>query len=321
MSLRFPTVYLVQLIVALFTIAATSKPVFAQELYQRSFGNSANPAVIFLHGGPGYNCASFEFTTAQTMADSGFFVIVYDRRGEGRSADADATFTFQQTFVDLISIYNANNVTSATLIGHSFGGIVATLFCAQHPEMVANVVLVGAPVSLQESFRTIQAKAKSIYTQNNDTTNLKYISMLEGMDTTQLEYSSYSFMHAMSNGFYTPKVFSEGAKQLYKLFRTNPTLMKYASQMTHQPPRGFWENERYTTIDLTPNISEALQRNVNFFGLYGKEDGLYSKKQISQLTSMLGSESIRYVDNCSHSVFIDQQELFINSIKLWTINR
>lgn len=321
MTVRRTTLTFSLFIMTFIAVALPPTQTLAQDIYVKSFGNPTNPAVIFLHGGPGYNCASFEFTTAQTMADSGFFVIVYDRRGEGRSTDPAAAFTFQQTFADLISIYNSNNVTSATLIAHSFGGIVATLFCAQHPEMVSNVVLVGAPISLQESFRTIQAKAKSIYTQKNDTTNLKYIRMLEGMDTTQLEYSSYSFMHAMSNGFYTPKVFSEGAKQLYKLFRSNPTLMKYASQMTQPPPRGFWENERYTTIDLTSNISDALNRNVNFFGLYGKEDGLYSENQITQLTSLLGSENIKYIDNCSHSVYIDQQELFISSIKQWTIKR
>jgi hypothetical protein len=33
-------------------------------------------------GGPGYNCAGFEVSTAQELANNGFYVIVYDRRGK-----------------------------------------------------------------------------------------------------------------------------------------------------------------------------------------------------------------------------------------------
>jgi proline iminopeptidase len=67
------------------------------------------------------------------------------------------------------------------------------------------MVLVGAPVSLQQTFRTIQEKSKIIYEGRKDSVNLKFLKMLMAMDSTQLEYGSYSFMHAMQNGFYTPK--------------------------------------------------------------------------------------------------------------------
>ena len=47
----------------------------------------------------------FEGTTAQKLADLGFYVIAYDRRGEGRSADPNATFTYNEAFQDLNAIY------------------------------------------------------------------------------------------------------------------------------------------------------------------------------------------------------------------------
>ena len=68
----------------------------AQEIYSKTFGNPNHEPILFLHGGPGYNCANFEATTAQKLANNGFFVIVYDRRGEGRSKDTNAQFTFQK---------------------------------------------------------------------------------------------------------------------------------------------------------------------------------------------------------------------------------
>ncbi len=96
-----------------------------QSLYIQTFGENNAKPIIFLHGGPGYNSANFEATTAQKLSEKGFFVIVYDRRGEGRSAEANAKFTFEETFNDINSIYEKYGLTSASFISHSFGGIVA----------------------------------------------------------------------------------------------------------------------------------------------------------------------------------------------------
>src|SRR5699024_7862485 len=142
------------------------------------------------------NSANFEATTAKNLADNGYFVIVYDRRGEGRSADMRAKFTFKETFEDLEDLYKRYDLEKATLIGHSFGGIITTLFAEKNPGKIHSLILVGAPVSLQESFQTIIHTCKALYTEKDDKINLNYLAILEKMDTNSLEYSSYCFMHA-----------------------------------------------------------------------------------------------------------------------------
>ena len=291
---------------------------YGQSIYTKTFGNSKDKPIIFLHGGPGYNCVNFEATTAQQLADNGFFVIVYDRRGEGRSKDPNAKFTFKETFDDLNDIYQKYSLTKATLIGHSFGGIVATLFAEANPKKVQSIILIGAPVSLQATFKNILEKSKIIYQTKNDSVNLNYISMLENMDTASIEYSSYCFVHAMQNGFYTPKNPTVEAKNIYSKFRTDTLLTKYASQMSYEAPQGFWKNEKYTTIDLTKNLQALQKQKIRLFGLYGKDDGLYSIQQVADLQTLIGSNNLKYFDNCSHNVFIDQQTQFIEQIKMWT---
>ncbi len=291
----------------------------AQNLYVKSFGDRKATPVIFLHGGPGYNSASFEATTAQKLAENGFFVIVYDRRGEGRSLDKNAQFNFDESYKDIKAIYAQMGIEKAVLIGHSFGGIVATLFAEKNPILVQSVVLVGAPVSLQESFRTIIKKSKQIYEQKKDSVNLKYIALLEKMDSDKLEYSSYCFGHAMSNGFYSPKQATAEAKSIYATFKTDTLLQKYASKMTYPGPKGFYDNEHYTTIDLTNSIKDLKLKKMPIYGLYGKEDGLYSVEQIKSLMKLIGKKNVKYLDNCSHSVFVDQQTVFIASLKKWSM--
>jgi len=298
--------------------AAMTINVTAQDIiYSKAYGKPENDAVIFLHGGPGYNSSSFEFTTAQKLADSGFYVITYDRRGEGRSVDSKVKFTFEETFKDLNEIYKKYGIKEATLLGHSFGGIVGTFFSKKHFKKVSSLILIGAPVSLQQTFKTIISTSKEIYTTKKDEVNLNYIKLLENMDTSSIEYSSYCFMHAMQNGFYTPKGMTDDAKNIYGLFGTNEKLKKYASKMSHEGPQGFWKNEKYTTIDLTLSLEALIEKKFKIFGLYGKDDGLYSSKQVEDLKNILGSDNLLYLENCSHSVFIDQQPRFIDALRTW----
>jgi len=303
-------------IIIIFLLIAHFSP-FAQSIYSRSFGNKKNPAAIFLHGGPGYNCVNFEATTAQRLADKGFYVIVYDRRGEGRSADPKASFNFKETNDDINQLYQQYGIQQAMLIAHSFGGLVATMYASQFPEKVKSIVMVGAPVSLQETFRTIQKSVQRIYEEKKDTVNLKYLTMLQQMDSTSLPYSSYSFMHAMQNGFYTPKKMSEEARALYQLFKTDTLLTQYAGKMTFEGPKGFWKKEHYTMLNLTEPIKKIQKSHIKIYGLYGKEDGLYAAYQIESLAKIIGEENLLYFDNCSHNVFIDQQSAFLNALTKW----
>lgn len=292
----------------------------SQSIYSISFGQNTNPAIIFLHGGPGYNCSNFEVTTAANLAEKGFYVIVYDRRGEGRSTSVKAKFTFDESFSDLQDLYKQYGIEKATLIGHSFGGIVATLFAEKFPKKTEAVILVGAPIALQETFKTIIEKCKNIYTSKSDDMGLSYIEQLEQMDTESIEYSSACFYHAMKNGFYTPKVFTEDANKNYALFKTDSTLIKYASSMSIDATRGFWKNESYTSINLTDKIKQLIASKTKIYGIYGKDDGLYSAEQVNALTQLIGLNNVVYLDNCSHNVFIDQQIIFLDTITKWLHN-
>lgn len=283
---------------------------YAQELYIKAFGDQNASPIIYLHGGPGYNSTNFEVTTAQALANEGFFVIVYDRRGEGRSDQLKAAYTYAETIEDLATIYETYSVEKAVLLGHSFGGIVATLFAEKHPIKVKEIILLSAPVDLQATFQTIIDSTELIYQNKKDSVNLKYIEMLKVMDKHSLEYSSYCFMHAMANGFYVSKNPTKETLSLYKKYNQSE-LAKYAQQMSFVAPKGFWDNEQYTSINLTENLVELIKNGLKVTGIYGQEDGLFSKAQIESTAKIIGKEKLFYLENCSHNPYIDQQKQFL----------
>lgn len=289
----------------------------SQEIHTKTFGNSKSKPIIFLHGGPGYNSVSFEATTAQKLADSGFYVIIYDRRGEGRSEDKNAKFTFQETFDDLNDIYKKFSLKKATLIGHSFGGIIATLYAEKYSKNINSIILVSAPVSLQQTFKTIIKGAKIIYETKKDSVNLNYLNMLENMDTNSIEYSSYCFAHAMQNGFYSTRNPNDVAKVIYATFKTNILLSKYALKMDYIAAQGFWKNEKYTSLNLSEHLKNIKSKNLKIYALFGKDDGLYSIDQIAKTGNIIGIANTKILENCSHNVFIDQQKIFMETLKKW----
>ncbi len=297
----------------------------AQLLYIKTFGDPAHKPIVFLHGGPGGSMLDFELTTAQTLADKGYFVIAYDRRGEGRSEDDSAKFTYAQTLSDITDLYKTYKLKSATLVGHSFGGIAATLFADQHPEKVDRIILAGTPVSLQQSFKTILQKVTTIAESKKDTATLHQVSIVREYDHASIYYSSGCFMLAMQNGFYNTKNPNVKAQELYALLMNSQAMKDYTKFLTDSKYKtmfnatmGFWKNEAYTSIDITNTLAGLKSKGVAVCGIYGKEDGLFDDEHIQTIQKIVrDTNHFAYLDDCSHGVFMDQQEIFLTLLQNW----
>jgi len=289
--------------------------IYANKIYSRTFGKSNAIPVIFLHGGPSNSSVYFEATTAQKLADQGFYVIIYDRRGEGRSADKDAKMNFREAVQDLTAIYRMYNLTKANLISFSFGGLVTAQFAQKFPEKVNSITLVSALTNQQEHYDTILRNVTAIYKSNHDNIRIKQVSDIEKMDKNSLDYRTACFKHASENGFFKLKNPNNLAKQIYSTYDTNPLITNYVKNEAAVPT--LWKNEKLRNINIQPILINLKKSGIKIFALYGKQDGLYSQKTMDELEAITGKGRIKYLDNCSHTLFIDQQAQFISSCKNW----
>lgn len=286
----------------------------AQTIVSHTFGEASNPAVIFMHGGPGSNAINFESTTAANLAKQGFYVITYDRRGEGRSVDPDAAYTFQQSYDDLNNLYKQYNLKKATLIGFSFGGIVATGYAAKYPAQVRALVLVSALVDLQETYRTIIASCKNIYTTKNDANGLKDLAALEKLDRSSIEFRRGCFKQASKNGFFATPNRTLAAQAIYKQLDADTLYQHYANLNNDTPGNEFWKHEKYSTINNLPVIDKLVKQGIPVFAMYGKDDGLYSPAQIASLKAVIGPDNILYMRDAAHYLYNDQQVHFLGGM-------
>lgn len=284
-----------------------------QTIYTKAFGNDKNEPIIFIHGGPSGNATLFESTTAQRLADKGFYVIVYDRRGEGRSTDSTAKFTYNESFSDLITVLKKYNIEKVNIIGHSFGGLVATLFTDKFPQKVKSLTLAGALFSQQETYNFILKSVKQIYRNNGDTLNLKKINKLEGIDKNSAEYRKGCYELASDNDFFKMPKPTKEADSLREEYETNFSKRNIRNQ---NAPTLFYKNEPLRNIDTKSEL-KRLKMEIKVYAIYGKQDKLFSEKQISELEKLVGKANFKLIDNCSHYLFVDQQQAFIKNITKW----
>jgi proline iminopeptidase len=97
------------------------------ELYHTAYGPEGAPRLLVLHGGPG---ASHDYLLPQMLAlASDYRLIFYDQRGGGRSRTDDRSPVTWQTHVrDLAALVRELSLEPLTLVGYSWGGLLALLY-------------------------------------------------------------------------------------------------------------------------------------------------------------------------------------------------
>jgi proline iminopeptidase len=114
--------------------------------HTEAFGDPSKPAVIFLHGGPGGDYRDFLRLNGRydgyALTDD-HHVVFWDQRGSGLSRRHDCgVFNLERMDADLDALVDqVSPGRPVTLIGHSWGGMYASLYINRHPDKVAGAVL------------------------------------------------------------------------------------------------------------------------------------------------------------------------------------
>lgn len=112
-------------------------------LHSETFGHPDSALVIMLHGGPG---GDYRYPLkAKALANDGYFVVFYDQRGSGLSRrHAKSEYSIQMMLDDLTAVIDHYRKTPAQkvfLLGHSWGGMLATAYINRYPERINGAIL------------------------------------------------------------------------------------------------------------------------------------------------------------------------------------
>ena len=149
-------------------LTATSPPLpLTPELRERQLTSTAselsyhliearekpNPLIVLLHGFP--ELAYSWRKVMPALAAAGYYVVAFDQRGYGRTTGWDASSfedvdlqTFSQTNLlrdVVVLVHKLGYRKVKCVVGHDFGGAVASLCGLARPDMFRKVVLMGYP--------------------------------------------------------------------------------------------------------------------------------------------------------------------------------
>lgn len=114
------------------------------------FGDPADTPLVICHG---LAAEGAQFgADAAFFAEQGFYVLVPDLRGHGRSISPDtrrdSDFTIAELAGDLVAMLDAEEIAATHWIGNSLGGILAYQIIADTPERLLSLVTFGTAQTL-----------------------------------------------------------------------------------------------------------------------------------------------------------------------------
>ncbi len=126
-----------------FTVCAQKEAIIKNGngcIYYKTFG-SGKP-LLLINGGPGMNSNGFDAIAKKLSAN--YMVITYDQRGTGRSVVEKLdkhTITLDLMIADIELLRKHLHISKWIILGHSFGGMLASYYATIHPENIESLIL------------------------------------------------------------------------------------------------------------------------------------------------------------------------------------
>jgi proline iminopeptidase len=141
-----------------------SKNTDSSQTYYKIFGKGT--PILIINGGPGMNSNGFE-PMAKILAEK-YQTIIYDQRGTGKSALKelnDKTVSMKLMADDIESLRKHLKINKWTILGHSFGGMLASYYATIYPNSIDKLILSssgGVDLSLLKGENLIEAGLSKI---------------------------------------------------------------------------------------------------------------------------------------------------------------
>ncbi len=133
----------------------TVRDVRGIRLFERRTGTG--PPVVVLHGGPGAH-HDYLLPGVDALA-TGRTLIYYDQRGGGRSpVSREADLGWREHVADLEALREIWALERMTLLGYSWGGLLALLYAVEHPPRVERLALVSPAPAWAEARAEFQRR-------------------------------------------------------------------------------------------------------------------------------------------------------------------
>lgn len=138
----------------IFHFTSQRKPLEMTYMYLPA--RSEKPIVVLLHG-KNFNGAYWE-QTARLLTSWGYGVLMPDQIGFGKSSKPlDYQYSFSALAHNTKMLLEALKIEKAVIVGHSMGGMLATRFALNYPDVTQKLILIN-PIGLENYLQFVEYK-------------------------------------------------------------------------------------------------------------------------------------------------------------------
>lgn len=266
-------------------------------LHYTIFGDG--PPVLLLSGGPGFSVDPL-ISTAKELANS-HKCILFEQRGTGKSQVStlnSSSINLKEYIDDLEGLRAHLGIKTWTILGLSWGGMLAMAYAASHPDAVHALVLVGSGgINLDYSKRLIANRNARMLPSEREAIeywgNASRVASdpdRAGLEVTRALLPSYFYDRKKANAMIQslrPGVFN---------LRVNSLMDADLEKIEY---------------DLRPALRN-FKRPV--LALYGRQDPIGEETAL-QIHHALSNSILEYIEECGHVPMVEQPEAYFRVVR------
>lgn len=269
-------------------------PVKNGKLYYQSFDD--RPTIIVIHGGPGLD-QSYLLPQMKELAKRNP-VIFYDQRSSGRSLPTtvnEKDMNVQQFIQDIEALRQSLHINQFIILGHSWGGLLASEYATQYPQHVSAMILLNSIPLTSTGFKAFETEAQKRF--QSISTELEQIQSSQGFKQYDPKTYELFYRTIFSTYVYDPKKVNNLTLSLTPISAKNSAIIEN------------WFTKTYLSqpYDLRSKLKTI---NVPTLVIAGNDDPVpvWTEKEISDA---LPHAKFVLITHCGHFPYFEQPaELF-----------
>lgn len=297
--------------------------IWGKKIWYELYGAEYDDTLLYLHGGPGASCLDFA-NQAKALGEN-MKVVIFDQLGVLRS-DAIAeheSYGMEYQIEMLEEMRKRLEIDKWSILGHSYGGMLAVLYAHTYPNSVHKIILECPSLCFEDSAKSTAEYLSGHIHSLNDEQAVRLCEKIKSEDypdktevvwdlsallsyVTDLELRFYlhgitfeAYQMSMDTSDITDEMWAKGERHLMKLLETQP-----ASNGSSQKKVRMTDN----LLPLLPEIAAPVLL------INGRYDPACTKNQIEYMMSHVPNVTQAVFENSGHFPRLEEAKKYTNTV-------
>ncbi len=263
-------------------------------IYFKTYG--AGDPLLIINGGPGMNSDGFE-GLAKILASNNL-CILYDQRGTGKSVLTvldSSSVTMKLMIDDIEAIRKKLNIETWSILGHSFGGMLASYYATLYPEHIHKMILSSSGGIDLGLLYYVQDQINSKLT-NDDLDSVNFW-------TKKINEGDTSHYAKLEKGKHLAPAYVIDKKFL-------PVIAERLTQGNATVNQLIWADLIKMIFDCSDGL-KSFDKPVLI--IQGKED-IINEETAEKAHSVLSNSKVVLMEHCIHYGWLDNEDVYFREI-------